>query len=117
MASSKYIRGITLRRTYLDRELFPTLLLSLHTGDPDETGEHEVVGGEYKRQMIEFIEVADGTMSNSNRVDFEDVPPQPVTHFGLWDGEGRFLMGERWTAVEQTRDLRLRSGELVLRIA
>ena len=117
MASSLFMRDLMLRRSYLDKELFPELFLSLHTADPEETGVREVEGGGYMRQLIDFADVAPGTMNNVNRIDFDDVPPAPITHFGIWDAEGRFLMGERWTAVEQTRDLRLRPGELVLRIA
>jgi hypothetical protein len=59
--------------------------VSLHTGDPGETGANEVTGGSYARQQVAFGAAASGTLSNSAQVDFASMPATTVFAWGVWD--------------------------------
>lgn len=59
--------------------------VSLHTGDPGETGANEVAGGSYARQAVTWGAVSGGAMSNSAALDFTSMPACTVTHAALWD--------------------------------
>ena len=71
-----------------------TRYVSLHTGDPGDTGASEVVGGSYARVQRDAADAnwsagtaTDGLTSNVATITF----PSPsanwgvVTHFGVWD--------------------------------
>lgn len=68
--------------------------LSAHTGDPGETGAHEVTDSDYSRQQITWNPAdfggASGTQESFN------VPAGEYTHMGFWDSQtgGVFRGGE-----------------------
>ena len=114
MPTSEYYQELIVQRTLLDKELFPVLSLSLHDGDSGRDGQNEIGGGGYTRQEVQFMPVVGGTITNRNRIDFEDIPLNlNITHFGIWS-EDRYIMGGPWTLVERQRDLRVRPGELTI---
>jgi hypothetical protein len=63
--------------------------VSLHTGDPGNTGASEVTGGSYARQLAGFGAPADDSgvraITNAANVDFTGMPAATVTHFAIWD--------------------------------
>jgi hypothetical protein len=70
--------------------------ISLHTGDPGETGANEVTGGSYGRQgSASFDAAASGATQNSGALTFAGMPAATITHFGVWDtgSGGNFLWG------------------------
>jgi hypothetical protein len=62
--------------------------VSLHTGDPGNTGTNEVTGGSYARQLAGFDAPVDDTgvraITNAADIDFTDMPAVTVTHFAVW---------------------------------
>lgn len=79
-----------------------TLYISLHTGDPGETGANEVSGGSYGRASVtnnntNFPAASGGAKANGAEIAF----PTPsagwgtVSHAGVWDASsgGNFLWG------------------------
>lgn len=69
--------------------------ISLHTGNPGETGANEVVGGSYSRKTVPFSTALTGSTINETEVSFPAMPPCTVTHVGIWTDEtgGDFLWG------------------------
>lgn len=67
--------------------------LSLHTGDPGETGANEVVGGSYARQPVTWTAASGGSVSPTAAVDFNGMPAVTVTHFGVWTTLGEYRGG------------------------
>lgn len=69
--------------------------VSLHTGDPGETGANEVTGGSYARQSCDFNAASGGSATNSTALSFAGMPSATVTHIGIWDAatSGNFLYG------------------------
>ena len=61
-----------------------TPYISLHAGDPGETGANEVTGGSYARQSGAFGNAASGQVSNTATIDFTGMPAATVTHVGVW---------------------------------
>ena len=59
--------------------------LSLHSGDPGETGANEIAGGSYARQAASFGAAAAGQVQNDATIDFTLMPAGTVLGFGLWD--------------------------------
>jgi hypothetical protein len=59
--------------------------LSLHSGDPGETGANEIAGGSYARQAASFGAAAAGEVATDATVDFTLMPACTVVGFGLWD--------------------------------
>lgn len=62
--------------------------VSLHTGDPGNTGANEVTGGSYARQLAGFGAPADDSgvraVTNASDIDFTNMPAATVTHFAIW---------------------------------
>lgn len=83
------------------RSVVPTLLtggtvrkLSLHTGDPGESGLlNEVSGGTgpYARQNATFNAASGGSSALSAPVAFPGMPGVVVSHAGVWDTAGVFI--------------------------
>lgn len=76
----------------------PSVYVSLHTGDPGETGANEVAGGSYARQAVAgagWNAAASGLADNVNAINFTNMPACTVVGVGLWDAStsGNFLMG------------------------
>jgi hypothetical protein len=61
-----------------------TAWLSLHDGDPGETGANEVTGGGYGRVAGSFGAAAAGAVSNTATHDFTNMPAVTVSHAGVW---------------------------------
>ena len=64
--------------------------VSLHTGDPGNTGANEVSGGSYARQSAAFSNAVGGSStvaSNSSIVTFPAATASwgTITHFAIWD--------------------------------
>jgi hypothetical protein len=74
--------------------------ISLHTGDPGETGASEATGGSYVRQSASFDLAAAGATANTGAVTFTSMPSGTLTHVGVWDASsaGNFLWGGSLTA-------------------
>lgn len=72
----------------------PANRLSLHTGDPGETGTaNEVVnsgGSTYARQACTWTAAVGGVVNLASNVDFNNMPAVTVTHFGVWTAAGEF---------------------------
>lgn len=64
------------------------ILISLHVGDPGETGANEVTGGSYARQECAFSAAASGAIAISGAESFTGMPACTVTHFSFWDSSG-----------------------------
>lgn len=72
--------------------------VSLHTGDPGETGASEVSGGDYVRKLVAWDAAANpgGTKANDGAITWAAITwSGTVTHLGLWDAStaGNFLWG------------------------
>lgn len=80
--------------------------ISLHSGDPGETGVFEISGNGYIRKTSGFDVASNGATANSNLVSFSGMPALTVTHVGLWDasgaGAGNFLGGGSFSASKTT---------------
>ncbi len=87
-------------KQYLRGELY----LSLHTGDPGETGANEVAGRAYRREACgdAFKESADGLFLNARELEFYDLPTCDVTHVGLWSGQ-RLIWSEQSESVRNVK--------------
>lgn len=85
-----------------------TIYVSLHTGDPGDTGANEVTGGTYGRQSCAFDAAASNHTQNTSVINFTLMPaitnPNYVTHFGLWSAAsgGTFRGGGAMTANKET---------------
>lgn len=101
--------------------------VSLHIGDPGNTGANEVttVGTAYVRQPATFVQVGNNPMlaENDGAVEFPVATADysgvadPVTHFGIWTlvAGGDFLGGDALTidkVIEVDDVARFRDGEL-----
>ena len=64
------------------------LYLALFTAGPDDTGKGtEVSDSAYARQLITFGDVTDGTVSNTNLIEFAPAAVNygVITHVGIYD--------------------------------
>lgn len=61
-----------------------TPYVSLHGGDPGETGANEITGGSYARQAGSFGAASAGAVSNTASISFTDMPADTITHVGIW---------------------------------
>ena len=59
--------------------------ISLHTGDPGETGANEVTGGGYARQAGSFGAAAAGQVSNTASLSWTNMPSATIQYVGVWD--------------------------------
>lgn len=71
------------------------LYISLHAGDPGETGTNEVTGGSYIRKVATFNSAATKATSNVAAVTYTGMPATTVTHVGIWSADtgGAFWWG------------------------
>lgn len=60
-----------------------TVYVSLHTGDPGQTGANEVSGGSYARQAAAWSAASGGSIANSGALSFT-MPASTITHWGVW---------------------------------
>lgn len=69
--------------------------ISLHTGNPGETGANEVAGGSYVRKTVPFSTALTGSCFNETDVLFPLMPSCTLSHVGIWTEEtgGDFLWG------------------------
>jgi len=94
--------------------------VSLHDGDPGETGANEITGGSYGRQSASFAAASGGSCASDATLDFTTMPSVPsLTHVGMWDAStaGNFLVGGSLTAAKTVNagdTFRLASGNLVI---
>lgn len=58
---------------------------SLHTGDPGTTGNNEVTGGTYSRQVVTMGTASNGTRSATNQPVFNIPAATTVSYIGLWN--------------------------------
>jgi len=66
----------------------PTALkVSLHTGDPGESGTSEVVGGDYGRKSVIFNAASNKISTSTAVLEWENMPACTVKYVGLWDTE------------------------------
>jgi hypothetical protein len=93
---------------YYENEIIAALCLvadtvSLHTGDPGETGaNNEVTGGTYARQSVTLTNSGGGAATNSTAaLDFTGMPACTVTHAALWDASNNCL----WSGTATNRTL------------
>jgi hypothetical protein len=94
-----------------------TPYVSLHTGDPAETGANEVVGGSYGRQVGSFTTASGGAVTTDGNTDFTLMPSATVTYAGSWDAisGGNFLWGGPFLtgkAVNSGDTFRIPTGDL-----
>jgi hypothetical protein len=97
-----------------------TAWVSLHTGDPGETGANEASGGSYARQAGSFGNAAAGAVSNTATIDFTGMPTATITHIGIWSSStatasANFVWGGTLTASKSTNSgdtFRLATGDL-----
>lgn len=69
--------------TELDN-IFQGSFLSLHTGDPGNTGANEVTGGSYARQAENFAAASGKALTNSAQINFTGMPVCTVIYLGFW---------------------------------
>lgn len=79
------------------------LYLALFTAGPDDTGKGtEVSDSAYARQLITFGDVTDGTVSNTNLIEFATATVNygTITHVGIFDSQtgGNLLFYKKLTA-------------------
>jgi hypothetical protein len=88
---STYVPTTAVKNAELD-SMFQSLYVSLHTGDPGNTGADEVTGGSYIRQLETFGAASSGALTNATDITFEDMPSCTVSYVGFWstDTAGTF---------------------------
>lgn len=59
--------------------------VSLHDGDPGDTGANEISGGTYARKAISFNAPAAGNLDSSTQPTFDVPAGKTITHIGFWD--------------------------------
>lgn len=86
-----------------------TPYVSLHTGDPGETGANELTAGThtYARQSGAFGAAAAGAVSNTAALSWTDMPAATITHVGIWSSStatasANFVWGGTLTASKTT---------------
>lgn len=71
--------------------------ISLHSGDPGETGIFEIAGGSYIRASGSFDVASGGATANSAQLSWTNMPACTVSGVGIWDasgtGAGNFVAG------------------------
>lgn len=99
--------------TELD-DIFQTLVVSLHTGDPGATGANEVTGGSYARQAESFGAASGRALTNGSDIVFTDMPAVTVTYIGFWTAGGTWKGGFAVTStpVSLTQNVKIAAGNL-----
>lgn len=79
--------------------------VSLHGGDPGETGANEITAGThtYARQSGAFGNAAAGAVANTAALSWTDMPADTITHVGIWSSStatasSNFVWGGALTA-------------------
>lgn len=93
------------------------IYVSLHAGDPGQTGANEVTGGGYSRKLATFSAAANKATSNTTDIEFPDMPTATITHVGLWSAAsgGNFWWGGSLTvskALTTGDTLKIPAGDL-----
>lgn len=94
-----------------------SVYVSLHEGDPGQTGANEVSGGGYNRKLISFSAAVAKTSANAADIEFPDMPTSTITHIGLWSAAsaGNFWWGGSLTvskALTTGDTLKIPAGDL-----
>ena len=78
--------------------------VSLHTGDPGETGLSvgEITSGTVPRIQVSFNAAVAGSSTNSKHAYFTSMPALTISHIGLWDAvsAGNHLWNGALTAAK-----------------
>jgi len=85
-----------------------TVYISLHTGDPGDSGAKEVSGGSYARKAITFAAPSGKSTSNNITLEWTNMPACTVTHIGLWDAA---TSGTLWWTGQLTTSKTLQAGD------
>lgn len=97
MSISNYLENKLLDKVLRNTDFtVATVYVSLHNGDPGETGVSEIAGGSYARQSAAFDVAASGATQNTAQINFVGMPAvgaPGVGYIGLWDAlaGGNFL--------------------------
>lgn len=95
-----------------------TVYVSLHDGDPGETGANEETGGSYARQTATFNAASGGSVTLSGTVEYTDMPAGTIQGVGIWNdaSAGTFYWGGTITnkAVNSGDTFRLTSLTVTL---
>lgn len=76
---------------------------SLHTAEPDASGDSEVTGGAYAREAISWATASDGTAESDAEIVFDVPTGVTITHLGYWSaGTAGTFYGSRALDVSQT---------------
>jgi len=80
--------------------------ISLHNGDPGETGANELSGGSYARQSVAgagWNASSGGLGDNVNAITFANLPADTVVGVGEWDASssGNFIRGGWLSTVKK----------------
>lgn len=108
------------RNKLMDSLLEGGVYISLHCEDPGLTGENEITGGCYKRQLADtFSQANDGEKASKNDILFEQMPESTISHIGVWDSKekGNFIWGAELLskkAIHEGDTLKLGAGNIIL---
>lgn len=67
--------------------------VSLHTGDPGDTGTNELSGGAYTRVQASWAPASDGLAEISENLVYQVPAGNMITHVGMWDAN------DNWAAA------------------
>jgi hypothetical protein len=102
MSISNYLENLILDKVFNNSDFtITTLYVSLHTGDPGETGANELAG--YTRQLGSFSTASGGAILNDTDLTFASLPECTITYTGVWDdvAAGNFLWGGPTTTEKE----------------
>lgn len=93
-----------------------TVTVSLHNGDPGASGDNELAGGSYGRQVLTCGSASSGgQIANTAALNYTDMPADTVSHIGMWDGStfrgGAALTAPQSVSAGQTFSIAI--GQLV----
>jgi len=76
---------------------------SLHTAEPDASGNSEVTGGSYTREAISWAAASSGTAASDADIVFDVPTSTTITHLGYWSAStGGTFYGSRALDTSQT---------------
>jgi hypothetical protein len=107
MSTSDYLENKLNDKVHKDTAFTSTTNhVSLHTGNPLETGASEVAGGSYARQAVNaagWNASAAGVTDNVNAISFTGLPAATIVAVGIWDAlaAGNFLKGHWLSTVSK----------------
>lgn len=100
-----------------------SLYVSLHSADPGLTGQNEISGSSYGRQILWLGAASNKTSSSGSTISYTGMPACTVTYAGVWDasgaGSGSFLMSGSLTGskvVNQGDTFQFAVGNLTVNI-